>query len=381
VVTVGTVPIRVVHLFRRLPVGGAERVALDLLSRLDRDRFEPSVCSTGREGGALAPAFEAAGIPVHHVRVPSRLGPVGLARLALHLRRERAQLLHAHMYPSNVTGTVAGRLARVPAVVGHVHNVGEWHGAAGRLLDRRLVRARDCTLVCSRDALADYLAGVGRGRGDVRLFENAVDLAAHARGDEPREEVLRSLGVPPGDAVLGMVAAFRPQKDHALLLRAFRRVVAARHATTLVLPGDGETRDAAETLASELGIGDRVRFPGSRDDVPRILRALDLFVLASHHEGLPLAVIEALAAGVPVVATAVGGVPSLLEDGRAGLLVPRGDEDALAGALLRLLGEPELGRSLAREGARVVRGYGIEGRAAELQELYLELLRRKGVAA
>jgi glycosyltransferase involved in cell wall biosynthesis len=266
-----------------------------------------------------------------------------------------------------VLGALAGR-NRLSSRVVAVHTTGLWGNrpSLGRPL-RTALRCYDAVLALS-PGHARYLSEREGVAGDrLRIVPNGIDLSRFPAGDRLRAR--RSLEIPDDAPVVGTVAMLRPEKNHRLLLEAVSRLVSRFADLRLVLVGDGPLRYELEAEARRLAIADRVRFTGRRTDVPQILPAFDLFALSSHPavETQPVSVIEALAAGVPVVATAVGDLESMLDGGRSGVVVPAGDVNAFAGALADLLADPGRRASLAERGRVRVREFDLERSAAALE--------------
>jgi len=325
-----------------LTVGGAERHITHLVRLLDHERFECMVCCI-KEPGALAGDVEAAGVQVVALRSGTRQAGSALVRLTRLMRRFRPHVVTMNGFNAEVLGRAAATVAGVPARVVWKHNCGD--------LRRRLrARALDRLL----DPATDYYFGVAFGqvpylvnelalRGDkIRIIRNGVDPAAYARpAEDRRREVAASLGIAPGDRVVGILAVLRPEKDHATFLRAGRRVIDRMPQARLLVVGDGPRRADSERLAAELGLGDRVIFAGMRSDVADVLGVIDVIVLSSFTiECFPFSILEAMSAGVPAVCTAIGGLPELIEDGVTGYLVAPRDPAGLAEGILRVL-EPE----------------------------------------
>jgi glycosyltransferase involved in cell wall biosynthesis len=186
----------------------------------------------------------------------------------------------------------------------------------------------------------------------VEVIYNGIDLSAFDNPGRDRREARRELGLADGDVALIQVARLHPLKDHATALRALARVVRQRPDVRLVVVGAGPQEAAIARQVRELGLGPFVRLLGRRHDVPRLLGAADLALLSSRSEGIPLALIEAMAAGLPAVATRVGGIPEVVEEGITGALAPAGDDEALAAQILRLVGDPAARAGLAASARR-----------------------------
>jgi glycosyltransferase involved in cell wall biosynthesis len=356
-------------------LGGAENAMFMLLASLERGEWEPTLLL--EDAPAVEPLRERAaalGVPVRLV-APMPLGLAGARQvpaLVRLLRRERPAVFHAHMSSPVACkwGLAAAVLARVPAVLGTVQ-VGAYEppnrSAYWQL--RALAHGVDRYLAVSREIADELTGGLGWPAEKVEVVYNAVDTERAAVEAPPglREQ----LG---GSATRPLVltpARLNPQKGHRVLLEAIAGVPDA----LFLLAGDGPERAPLEAQAERLGVADRVRFLGRREDVPQLLAACDVFALPSLYEGSSLAVLEAMAAGIPIVSSAIGGTEELIDDGRSGLLVEPGDAEELAAALRRVLGDEELRRSLAaRARERVEAGLTREQMANRIAAVYRKLL-------
>jgi glycosyltransferase involved in cell wall biosynthesis len=362
-------------------LGGAENAMFMLLASLEHDQWEPTLLL--EDAPAVEPlAARAAelGVPVRRI-APMPLGLSGARRvpsLARLLRRERPAVFHAHMSSPVACkwGLAAAVLARVPAVVGTVQ-VGAYeppNRSAYRQL-RALARGVDRYLAVSGEIAAELVERLGWPAAKVEVAYNAVDVERAAVAAPPglREE----LGGGDARPLVLTPARLDAQKGHEVLLEAIAEVPDA----LFLLAGEGPERARLETRAEALGVADRVRFLGRREDVPELLAACDVFALPSLYEGSSLAVLEAMAAGIPIVSSAIGGTEELIEDGRGGLLVAPGDAAALAAALRRVLGDPRLRQDLAaRARERVDAGLTREQNADRVAGVYRELLGEGGAA-
>jgi glycosyltransferase involved in cell wall biosynthesis len=354
-------------------LGGAENAMFMLLESLDRDEWAPTLLLEGAPGVApLAERAAALEVPVRRI-APLPLGLTGARRapaLARLLRRERPDVFHAHMSSPLACkwGLAAALLARVPAVLGTVQ-VGAYEpDRSSRRQLRALARGVDRYLAVSGEIAGELVERLGWPAEKVEVVYNAVDVERAAAPAPPglREQLggeARPLVLTP--------ARLDAQKGHATLLEAVAEVPEA----LFLLAGEGPEREALEAQAERLGVGDRVRFLGRREDIPQLLAACDVFALPSLYEGSSLAVLEAMAAGTPVVSSAIGGTEELIDDGRSGLLVPPGDARALAAALRRVLADAELRQNLAaRARERVDAGLRREQMASRVTDVYRELL-------
>jgi glycosyltransferase involved in cell wall biosynthesis len=360
-------------------VGGTERVVWELATRLPRARFRLQVWLSDDPGvDEFAAALTAREIPVLRLgEVDSRWDWRGMLRSWRQLRRARPDVLHVHhVWPAadRYVSTLAG-LSGVRHLVVTEHIVGRAHSAAQRALKRReLLRADAITVVCGAVAESlhrDY--GVPRDR--LRVVPNGADPPDEtAEWDEARRWRER-LGAGQLKPLWVSAARLETQKGHDVLLASLAQVRAHGLEFTAALAGDGAERAALERRAVELGLGDRVRFLGRLDDVGPLLLAADAVVLPSRWEGLPLALLEALARGRPVVASAVGGIPDVIEDGVHGRLVPPEDAAALAAALEDFARRSDAALRLGRAGQRRVReSYTWERVVESFESVYDEVL-------
>ena len=367
----------VLHVTDSTAIGGAEESMLTLIAGLDRARWRQVLVHHGHPG--FAPVVSRArelGV-ADWVVPPMSEGLAGArtaVRFVMRVRACRPAVVHAHMsWPLACKWPLlAARAAGVPAVLGTVQLFVDLPVGRIRLAQARLLGASTGRFVAvSADTRARLIALFGWPEGKVRVIHNAVDLDRFRAGT--RDEGLRAaLGGADGEALALVPARLDVQKGHEHLLVAARETTGVR----FLLAGDGPLRGRLEARAGELGVGDRVAFLGRRDDVPALLAASDLVVLPSLYEGLPLSLIEAMAARRPIVATDVGGTRELVRDGVDGLLVPSGDPAALARAIARLRGDPGLASRLVDAGAaRAAEGFGAERMVRAIESEYEELLR------
>lgn len=360
-------PRRVVILIDSLVGGGAERVAVELAAGLDPHRFEPHLLVT-RFGGPLEAVVRRSGLPVTILGRRCGFAPGKLAR-ALRLVRG-SSLVHAHKFPGGCWGVLLGTLATRPVIV-HEHSAyGGSRTLARTVLYRHWIGRRAKAVVCVSDDIATSLRGEGVPGRLLRTIPNGVPTNAIA----DRETARSRLGLDKDGIVVGMVGRLAREKRHDLVLRATQLLARQGRSFRLCLVGTGPQRADLEHFAADLGVDDMVRWAGEVEDAGRIAGAFDVSVLCSDFEGLPLAALEALAAGVPLVATAVGGLPELLAGG-AGVIVPRNDDDALAQAIGELLDDDALRARMGRAGADLVaRRFSAAHTVEEVEKLYDDVL-------
>jgi glycosyltransferase involved in cell wall biosynthesis len=358
----------VVHYTDTAGFGGAEQMMLTTLGHLDRERWRP-VLAHYPNPGALELAEAARSLGVRTRVVPGSTGAKGaleLPRFARVLREERCAVLHAHLVGTlrSTKGLMAACTARVPAVVATQHLYGAPSTGRQAAKQRMVSRLVDRYIAVSH-AMARELGEHVMKPDDVVVVHNAIETAAFQQpageataGDDARPVVLA-------------LARLHHRKGIADLLTAASMLP---HAIIRVA-GEGPERLSLERLAEKLGVAERVQFLGTRTDVADLLRGCTLFVLPSLAEGLPVSVIEAMAAGRPVVATDIGGTNEIVVHGETGLLVPPADPLALAGAIARLLADPQLQREMGAAGQRrVERLFSAGAMVDRIEELYEEVL-------
>jgi glycosyltransferase involved in cell wall biosynthesis len=349
--------LRVMFLLTDMRVGGAEMLTANIIRRLDRERFAPELCCL-KELGTLGEAL-ADEIPVHHDLLSGKFDLRVLPRLLRLLRSRRIDaVVTVGAGDKMFWGRLAARAVGAPAILSALHSTG-WPDGVGRL-NRMLTPITD-SFIAVAESHGRFLAEHhGFPPGKVAVIPNGVDTQRFA----PLPDVTgirHELGIGATDPVVGIVAALRPEKNHELFLEMARRVVQQLPKARFLIVGDGPCREGLQNRARQFKIAEHCLFVGSRDDVPRLLAAMDVFALTSHMEANPVSILEAMSVGRPVVATNVGSVHEAVAEGRTGLLVPAGDTGALTGAVLRLLEEPLLCQSMgsaAREA--VVNRWSIE---------------------
>jgi glycosyltransferase involved in cell wall biosynthesis len=354
-----------------LQAAGAERVVFELATRLDRARWDPFVVALARPGGdegALARALRSRGIEAHVTRAQRKRDAWRLLGLGRVLRERRPELVHAHLFHANFAARVLRSTVGAPVI--STHHVVERRRKRLRFFLDRLTCGLDARTVAVSPAVARWLAERRFARPDrIVVVENGIDLARF--GQEPDRVAAReALGLPRDAPVVGALGRLDRQKGHDLLVRALPELARAHPGVVVAIAGEGHERDALVALARELGVADRLRLLGHREDVERFLAAIDVFAMPSRWEGFGLALVEALAAGRRCVATAVDSLPEVM--GGAGALVPPEDPAALAKALAAALAEPGAGRvdaALTR-----ARAFDVNGMVRRYEDLYTQVL-------
>ena len=367
---------RVLYVIAQLGAGGTERQLLALIRGLDRSRFEPEVV-TFTPGGALESAYREA-CPLHLFEKTAESEARVLVSLVGLLNRLRPAIVHASLFSANWRGALATQVRAPigrPRFIASLRNMGDWMGTGRRFVESWVLRRADAVIVNSGAVAADAIARAGARRDILHVIPNGVDLDVFrpARDGESRLREAWSLG--PDDVVIGAVMSLTRKKNPGILIDAARRVVLTRPGTRFVLVGEGPLRPELEAAIAAAGLQDAFRLAGLRGDIPELLRSIDLLVLPSDREGMPNVVLEAMASGLPVVATAVGGTPEIVRDGVTGRLVAPRDAAALAGAILEVLESAEVRKRMGDEGLRRARSeYGLPRMIERTSELYRSLV-------
>jgi len=376
---------RVLHVITRLEPGGAQRNTLYTVEHLDRDRFDPALA-----WGPGDPLDEvAAAIPdLRREPVAELVRPVApaldaraLRRLVAVMRRLEPDVVHTHSSKAGVLGRIAARVAAVPVTVHSIHGYGftPLQPAPVRVLflvaERVMSRWTDHFIAVSERNLKTGLELGLFPPGRASLIRSGIELGRF-RSAGGAAEARRRLGLPDRAPLVVQIGNFKPQKAPLDFVRLAARVASELPETWFVMVGDGELRAAAEELAEDLDIADRMVFCGWWDDVPGLLAAARVSVLTSRHEGLPRAAVESLAAGVPVVATAVDGTPEVVRHRHNGFLADAGDVDGLARRVVALIRDDELHRRLADAAPNDLDDFDIDRMVRQQEDLYQWLLGR-----
>ena len=366
-------PIRVLHVLLSLEPGGLENGVVNVINRLDRERFASSVCCL-KHAGEFARRIEDPRVDIHELHWRGGNDPRLALRLAGLLRRLRPDIVHTRNAEPFFYGFAGAKLARAQALVHSEHGRKFDDRPARFALQRWMSRHTDAIFAVSGQLKTDLVKHIGMPEASVEVLHNGVDLsrfnvAAGAGAPSPARAALRrEWGVPESALVVGSVGRLVAVKNYALLLRA---VAAGSLDIHLVLAGEGPERTALTALAASLGIASRVHLLGHSNDVDRVLAAFDVFVLPSFSEGMSNTLLEAMAAGVPPVASEVGGNGEIVRDGVTGRLFPSDAEPALRAGLEALCRD---GAERARLGAaareRVLSTFDIRQMIERYERLY-----------
>ena len=372
--------IRVMEMIDRPFLGGGQITVLTLARNLDKDKFEVLVASEGE--GPLVDELKKAGIRHIPVKIRKRTGLLGIKGLAHALRGNAVDIVHTHGGVAGLYGRIAARKAGIPSIVHTIHGIHYLYyrnplaKRASLILERRLSKFTDAVIFVSESDLGKGLQLHLALPESARLIRNGVDIP----GLPPffdRAAKRTELGAGGGPLIV-VVSRLHRQKGLVFLLRALPAVIKARPDVKAVLVGGGPLENQLRDESRKLDLGDHASFLGERTDVAEILAAADLLVLPSLWEGLPYAVVEAAAAGRPIIASDIDGVREVIRNGETGVLVPPGDSAKLAEAIIGLLDNPARAKALAERAQREIPPlYSVQQMIRETEALYLELFRRQ----
>jgi glycosyltransferase involved in cell wall biosynthesis len=372
--------IRLLKFLTNFKIGGTERQVLNLARGLDPAVFELHVGCLGRSGDFLTQAGEFCG-RLSEYKIRRLYGPAAHAaqfRFARRLRRDRIQIVHSYGFYSNVFALPAARLAGVPVVLASIRDIGDPLSARQRLVQRFVCCAAH-GIVANAEAVRSRLVEQGYRREKIAVIRNGVVLPPKPA---PDGRFRRDHLIPPDVPLVGVISRLNPLKGIEYFLDAAARLSARFGPARFVVVGDGIDpyyRESLERRTAALGLAGKVIFTGFRLDMESVVAELDVSVLPSLSEGLSNVLLESMAAGIPVVATRVGGNPEVVEDGATGFLVPPRDSDALVDAVARLLSNPALAADFGQAGRkRAEREFSVSRLVAETENLYRKLLAGTG---
>ena len=367
---------RVLYLSHAFMVGGAEEMVLNLVRHLP-SRFEPAVACI-HEAGPIGEEIRRTGVPFSVMGLtPGLSRPFDVLHLRNALQALAPTIVHTFLLTGSLYGRFAAMMTGVPIVIGTEVNIYEKKRPLHARFERWLMKGTDAVVASAESVKEHYVAQVGADPEKVEVIYNAVDWA-QLQTSMTRDEFRASVGVPGGVPMAGIIARLTEQKAHRVLFEAMAQPeLSALH---LIVVGDGELRDDLRSRAESFGIHGRVHFLGARRDLGNILAAIDIFAMPSYWEGLPLSMVLAMGAGLPVVASRVAGIPEVVKDEVTGLLVDPGNRAQLARALARLMQDQSL-RARLGEAAKafVLPRFGIDGYVASIAGLYDRLLAAKGL--
>jgi glycosyltransferase involved in cell wall biosynthesis len=370
-------PIRVLQVITSLDRGGAENHLLALLTHADRRAFDIETAVLCGEG-ELVQVFREAGIPVHLLKARGHVDPLALGRLVRLARNGRFDIVHSHLFRADIyAGLAVGQLGeRRPLLVSTRHNDDRFFLNPFVGIVHYLVSARQNLIIAISDHIAHFTVARGvRHPARVRRVYHGVEPPVTRALEREGQRIRSELGIGPEAFLVGNVGRLAPQKGQRHLIGAMPLLLERVPRAHAVIAGAGDLEEFLRDLAEQTGVANRVHVLGPRKDVPALMHAIDVFAMPSIWEGFGLVLLEAMAAGRPIVASRVATIPEVVVDGQTGLLVPAGDPLALAEALAQLADQPALASRLGEAGReRVRRHFSLEKMVGDTELLYRELV-------
>ncbi len=368
----------VLHLIGTLSPGGAERNLYYLAPYLQKSRLRYGICCLARRG-QFADDVQRLGLPVFELGYRKRHFIRTVLRLTRMLKEMRVSVLHTHLFECGLVGRLAAWLAGVPVIIVHEHGKTLWKKWYHRLFERVAIHRTDLRIAVSKDIMRLRLEHEKTPPSKIRVVFNVVDPDMFEVDDRRRHQKRQELGLD-DSFVVGTVGRLIEAKAYDLLLEVARQVCNVKPDVRFVLVGDGPLAAQLENLRQDLGLADKVLMLGQRSDIPEIMAAIDLYIITSRREGLPVTLIEAMMAGKTIVSTAVGGIPDTLSHNEDGIIVEPGNKDALVEAILKVMDDPETMQRLGTHArtTAVVR-YAPGEVLGQLETIYEDLLLSKGV--
>jgi len=370
----------IVYLIDGLGWGGAERLMIPILSNINREHFQPRVCVLqNKDGNPVATELQKINIPVDTVLIRHLREVNGLKKIINYLQETNANLLHAQLEFATVFGGVAAKWLGIPAVA-TLHTLPlqkknlklRLHDSLENFFLRNFFNP---VISVSEETRIAYKHFAKIRDGKSCVIYNGIDLNLFTPNQQNRASILRKFGIPPDAIVLITVAVLRELKGIQYMIQAMPAMVSAKPNVYYLIIGSGEHAQALQNEAKKSGVGEHIIFAGARTDIPELMPAGDLFVLPTLTEALPTVLAEAMASGLPILASHVGGVPEMVQDGINGRLIPPAQPEILTSVALEMLNNMEALRQMGNVGRQIVEEkFNIKSQVAQLENLYLRLL-------
>lgn len=361
-------PIPILYLITELSVGGAQTVLLHLLTHLNRERFTPVVVCLYNGDGATAKRIKALGIPVIDVQMTRKYNVFALGRVSQLIRKYQPTIIHASLFHTNILARLLSPLTGTPIVISTEQTM-NLEGKLRHKINRFTAPLVDKVVANADNVQQFYANQVGIPSEKLVLIYDGVKTS-----DKPlisQTKARERLGLPLDSLIFGTIGRIDPVKGLDVLIQALPKIDEGM----LVLVGKGPDRSRLEALSKKLNLADKIHWAGYQSDVFEVLPAFDIFIQSSFREGLPSAILEAMSAGLPIIATTVGGTPEIVKEMETGLLVPPNDSGALATAINHLAKQPQLQQQMGQKGMkRIEKNFTLPRMISQYEQLYDQLL-------
>lgn len=366
----------VVHLVEELTIGGLEKILTAIVLNLNKKKYNVSVWCL-REGGFFADKLVKEGIDVKVLHISTSRNPLSIYKLYRLLKSHKFDIIHTHAYSAGTIGRISAFLAGVPVIISHNHSVYGYYHKYYHFVEWLLSLITD-SVICISEVVNRFANEAQRinFRKLITIHNGIDDVCAVT--EKRCFDLRKELGIPIHHSVIGTIAHLEEHKGLEYLLEAASLLLALRRDISFLIVGEGALKRTLKKLCINLKIEKNVIFAGERSDIPEILFSIDIFVLPSLREGLPLTILEAMACGKPVIATNVGGVSEVVKNGVSGILVPPGDPEAIHGAMIELLGDTEKMNKIGSEGKRICNeNFNSRIMVEKIEDLYDFLVKKK----
>ncbi|MCM8826813.1 MAG: glycosyltransferase [Candidatus Omnitrophica bacterium] len=364
--------INILYIIWSLGLGGAESVVINLVKGLDKGRFNPFVCCLN-DKGIFAEELEREEIKVIALNKKPGLDFSIIPKMIRLINTHNIDIVHTHLWGANCWGRVAAVLGRVKIIIATEHSVDVWKPKHYFLIDRFLSRFTHKIVVVS-EAVKDFYKSKGIAEEKLEVIYNGINEENFRISGEIREKIRKELGVNDNTKVLGIIGRLVEPKGHKFLFNAMG-MLDGKYNLKVVVVGEGVEKETLKEMVRSLGLEDKVIFTGFRNDVNNILQSIDILVIPSLREGLPLVMLEAMASGVPVISSKVGGIPEVIINGKNGILIEPANVRELAEAISVLVSNNELYQYLSHQAKQSIKAkFTLDRMIKDIEELYLKLL-------
>ena len=368
-------PLNVLYIIWSLGLGGAEQVVINLARGLDKSKFKPMVCCLN-DKGVFADELEKEGIKVIALNKGGKYDITVIGKLISVMRANKISIVNTHLWGANLWGRIAAKIAHIPVVIATEHNTDIWKSNFYFVLDKALSYCCDKIIAVS-GSVKEFYQSKGINPGKIEVIYNGIKAHGSPRHHVTTSHTRENFGIKNDETVLAIIGRLVPQKGHKYLFEALG-LLNGYCKTKLLVIGDGPLKEELRSIASSLQLKDKIIFTGLRRDVLDLLKIVDIVVMPSLREGLPIIALEAMASKLPVIATKVGGNPEVITDNQTGILVPAENTIALLRAIEKLTKDKALREQLGENGyTRLKKHFSIEKMVSATEELYLKIYRHK----
>ncbi len=361
----------VIHIIDRLPADGAERLLVDVLKNSSNNFKFMVLCLV--EGGVLVTELKEIGVPVIIFNKSSKYDIRILFKLIYWLIQQKPTVVHTHLFTADTWGRLAAFISRVPCIVNTVHSTNTWMGTIHRIIDRTLSLVTDRVIACSHEVANVLIKSFKISEHRIKVISNGIDFK---RFESVNLSKIKEIDSVSDDIIkIVIIGRLHPAKGHLDLIKAITELKNTNHNFHVFFVGEGDLQQDIIKQCTENGINDYISLMGQRSDIPSILAKVDIFVMPSHWEGLPMALLEAMAMSKAVIASRVGGIPDVITDGDNGLLIDKSDHFGLNNALQKLLSNPKLRENLGNAAKKsVLENYSAKNVSKEYELLYQKII-------